>query len=54
MSVSVSTTAGTQVTVTVDGATRLSFTTEESSISYPLLQRNLLSVLLMGVHPLSL
>lgn len=33
MSVSVSTTAGTQVTVTVDGATRLSFTTEESSIS---------------------
>ena len=33
MSVSVSTTAGTQVTVTVDGSTRLSFTTEESSIS---------------------
>ena len=33
MSVSVSTTAGTQVTVTVDGATKLSFTTEESSIS---------------------
>jgi hypothetical protein len=33
MSVSVSTTAGNQVTVTVDGATQLSFTTEESSIS---------------------
>ena len=33
MSVSVSTTAGNQVTVTVDGATQLSFTTEDSSIS---------------------
>ena len=33
MSVSVSTTAGNQVTVTVDGATQLSFTTEESSIN---------------------
>lgn len=33
MSVSVSTTAGNQVTVTVDGATQLSFTTQDSSIS---------------------
>lgn len=33
MSVSVSTTAGNQVTVIVDGATQLSFTTQESSIS---------------------
>ncbi len=33
MSVSVSTTAGNQVTVTVDGATQLSFITQDSSIS---------------------
>ena len=33
MSVSVTTTAGTQVSVTVDGASALSFTTEESSVS---------------------
>jgi len=33
MSVSVSTTAGTQVTVSIDGATQLSFTTEESSVN---------------------
>ena len=33
MSVSVSTTAGNQVSVTIDGQTLLSFTTEESSVN---------------------